>query len=130
VSEASATLTIEELTATCRHVREHSGLGLVVVDEISALQPPPVGGSQRERGVVRSLKLLARELAVPVMALSRVAVGWRVGRQPMLDDLSEVERHTADLVELVHRPELDDPGRRAAARPTCWSPSIAPARPG
>jgi replicative DNA helicase len=49
---------------------------------------------------------------VPVVALSRVAAGWRANRQPMLDDLSEVERHTADLVVLVDRPELDDP----------WSP--------
>lgn len=111
--EASPTLTVRELTATCRHVHEHTGLGLVVVDEVSAVQRPrPMDGSQRDREVVRSLKLLARELAVPVVALSRVAVGWRADPEPMLADLTEVERHTADLVMLVHRPELDDP----------WSP--------
>lgn len=113
IIDASPTLTVAELTATCRHVRERHGLGLVVVDEVSAVQlSRPVGDSERNHEVVRSLKLLARELAMPVVALSRVAVGWRADRRPMLADLTEVERHTADLVVLVDRPELDDP----------WSP--------
>jgi replicative DNA helicase len=88
---------------------------------VSALQPsPPVGGSQRDRDVVRPLKLLARELAVPVVALSRVAVGWRADPRPMLDDLTEVERHTADLVVLVHRPELDDPWSARRGEADLW----------
>jgi replicative DNA helicase len=49
---------------------------------------------------------------VPVVLLSRVVVGWRADSQPVLADLTEIERNTADLVVLVHRPELDDP----------WSP--------
>jgi replicative DNA helicase len=112
--EASPTLTATQLTEACRHVRQHTGLGLVVVDEVSAVQPPRgTDGLPQERSdVVRSLKLLARELAVPVVALSRVAVQWRADPRPVLEDLPEVERTTADLVVLVHRPELDDP----------WSP--------
>jgi replicative DNA helicase len=39
IIEASAALTIAQLMETCRHVREHGGLGLAVVDEVSAVQP-------------------------------------------------------------------------------------------
>jgi len=112
--EASTTLIAAQLAEACRHARQHTGLGLVVVDEVSAVQPPRgTDGPQQERSdVVRSLKMLARELAVPVVALSRVAVQRRADPQPVLEDLCEAERSTADLAVLVHRPDLDDP----------WSP--------
>jgi replicative DNA helicase len=59
--------------------------------------------------VARSLKLLARELTVPVVALSRLPQPRRVDRRPMLADLPQGEQQAAGLVVLVHRPELDDP---------------------
>jgi replicative DNA helicase len=84
---------------------------LVIIDEVGMIQPArPLDDPARERGeVARSLKLLARELAVPMVALSRLPQPRRVDRRPMLVDLPEGERQAAGLVMLLHRPELDEP---------------------
>jgi replicative DNA helicase len=109
--DASPTMTIDAIATACRQLRERIGLGLVIIDEVGMLQPTrPLEDPARERGeVARSLKLLARELAVPVVALSRLPQPRRVDRRPMLADLPEGERQAAGLVVLLHRPELDDP---------------------
>jgi replicative DNA helicase len=109
--DASPTMTVEAIATACRQLREGAGLGLVIIDEVGMIQPArPLDDPARERGeVARSLKLLARELAVPVVALSRLPQPRRVDRRPMLEDLPEGERQAAGLIVLVHRPELDDP---------------------
>jgi replicative DNA helicase len=109
--DTSPTMTVDAIATACRQLREGAGLGLVIIDEVGLLQPTrPLDDPARERGEVgRSLKLLARELAVPVVALSRLPQPRRVDRRPMLADLPEGERQAAGLVVLVHRPELDDP---------------------
>jgi replicative DNA helicase len=109
--DASPTMTLDAIATACRQLREGAGLGLVIIDEVGMIQPTrPLEDPARERGeVARSLKLLARELAVPVVALSRLPQPRRVDRRPMLEDLPEGERQAAGLVVLLHRPELDDP---------------------
>jgi replicative DNA helicase len=109
--DASPTMTVDAIATACRQLREGAGLGLVIIDEVGMIQPTrPLEDPARERGeVARSLKLLARELAVPVVALSRLPQPRRVDRRPMLEDLPEGERQAAGLVVLLHRPELDDP---------------------
>jgi replicative DNA helicase len=109
--DASPTMTVDAIATACRQLREGSGLGLVVIDEVGMIQPArPLDDPARERSeVARSLKLLARELAVPVVALSRLPQPRRVDRRPMLEDLPEGERQAAGLVVLLYRPELDDP---------------------
>jgi len=109
--DASPAMTVEAISAACRQLQKGSGLGLVIIDEVSMIQPTrPLADSARVRAeVARALKLLARELAVPVVALSRLPQPRRLDRRPMLADLPEGERHAAGLVVLVHRPELDDP---------------------
>ena len=109
--DASPTLTVEAIATACRQLRERIGLGLVIIDEVGMLQPlRPLDDPARERAeVARSLKLLARELTVPVVALSRLPEPRRPDRRPMLTDLPEGERQAAGLVMLLHRPELDDP---------------------
>ena len=109
--DASPTLTVEAIATACRQLRERIGLGLVIIDEVGMLQPlRPLHDPARERAeVARSLKLLARELTVPVVALSRLPEPRRPDRRPMLTDLPEGERQAAGLVMLLHRPELDDP---------------------
>jgi replicative DNA helicase len=109
--DASPTTTVDAIGTACWQLRERAGLGLVIIDEVGLVQPArPLDDAARERGeVARSLKLLARELAVPVVALSRLPQPRRVDRRPMLADLPEGERQAAGLVVLVHRPELDDP---------------------
>ena len=109
--DASPTMTVDAIATSCRQLREGPGLGLVIIDEIGLIQPLwPLDDPARGRGeVARSLKLLAREFAVPVVALSRLPQPRRVDRRPMLDDLPEGERQAASLVMLLHRPELEDP---------------------
>src|SRR5215211_966951 len=109
--DASPTMTVAAIATSCRQLREGAGLGLVIIDEVSMIQPArPLDDPARERGeVARSLKLLARELAVPVVALSRLPQARRVDRRPVLADLPDGERQAAGLVVLLHRPELDDP---------------------
>jgi replicative DNA helicase len=109
--DVSPTMTVEAIATACRQLREGAGLGLVIIDEVGMIQPPrPLDDPARERGeVARSLKRLARELAVPVVALSRLPQPRRVDRRPILADLPEGERQAAGLVVLVYRPELDDP---------------------
>jgi replicative DNA helicase len=109
--DASPTMTVDAIATACRHLREGVGLGLVIIDEVGMIQPArSLDDPARERGeVARSLKLLARELAVPVVALSRLPQSSRLDRRPMLVDLPDGERQAAGLVILLHRPELDDP---------------------
>jgi replicative DNA helicase len=109
--DASPTMTVAGIASTCQQLRERTGLGLVIIDEVGMIQPARrLDDSARERGeVARSLKLVARELAVPVVALSRLPQPRRVDRRPLLEDLPEGERQAAGLVVLLHRPELEDP---------------------
>jgi replicative DNA helicase len=109
--DASPAMTVDAIATACRQLRGGAGLGLVIIDEVGMLRPTrPLDDAARERGeVARSLKLLARELAVPVVALSRLPQPRRVDRRPMLADLPEAERQAAGLVVLLHRRELDDP---------------------
>jgi replicative DNA helicase len=110
--DASPAMTVAAIAAACRRLREEAGLGLVVVDEVGMVQPArPLGDPALERGeVARSLKLLARELAVPVVALARLPQpGRRLDRRPVPGDLPEGEWQAAGLVVLLYRPELDDP---------------------
>jgi replicative DNA helicase len=104
-------MTVDAIATACRQLHEGAGLGLVIIDEVSMIQPTrPLDDPARERGeAARSLKLLARELAVPVVALSRLPQPRRLDRRPMLTDLPEDERQAAGLVLLLHRPEFDDP---------------------
>jgi replicative DNA helicase len=109
--DASPTMTVDAIATACRQLRERIGLGLVMIDEVGMIQLlRPLEDPARGRGeVARSLKLLARELTVPVVALSRLPEPRRLDRRPMLADLPEGERQAAGLVMLLHRPELDDP---------------------
>jgi len=58
-----------------------------------------------------------------------VTMGWRANPRPVLEDLLEVERSTADLVVLVHRPELDDPWSPRRGEADLWVANTGAARP-
>jgi len=113
VFDATATLTVEELAIRSRSRKHKSGLGLVVVDYLQLIHVP--NETFREQAVAhvsRSLKRLALELEVPVIALSQLnrAVEHRSSRAPVLSDLREsgsIEQD-ADTVIFVHRPAVWD----------------------
>ncbi|MBL4585679.1 MAG: replicative DNA helicase [Flavobacteriales bacterium] len=110
----TAALSVFELRAKCRRLKAQHDIQLVVIDY---LQLMTVGGSQkggnREQEISmisRSLKSLAKELEIPVIALSQLsrAVETRGGtKRPMLSDLREsgAIEQDADMVMFLYRPE-------------------------
>lgn len=107
----SATLGILELRAKARRLKAEQNIGMIIVDYLQLVQGPRAPESrEREISMIsRSLKALAKELNIPVMALSQLnrAVESRTDRRPMLADLREsgAIEQDADVVLFVHRPE-------------------------
>ncbi len=107
----SPALTILELRAKARRLKAEQNIGMVMVDYLQLIQGPKSAESrEREISTIsRSLKALAKELNIPVMALSQLnrAVESRTDRRPMLADLREsgAIEQDADVVLFVHRPE-------------------------
>jgi len=102
-----------ELRSKCRKLKRESGLDLVVIDYLQLMHAPSDrSGQSREQEIAtisRSLKALAKELEVPVLALSQLnrAVEKRKGERPMLADLREsgAIEQDADVVMFLHRPD-------------------------
>ena len=111
----SAALTMMELRAKCRRLKQRHGLGLVIVDYLQLMQPSKrVESRQQEVSEIsRSLKLLAKELAVPVIAISQLSrqTEARSDKKPMLSDLREsgALEQDADMVMFIYREDLYDP---------------------
>src|SRR5512136_300956 len=105
-----------ELRSKCRKLKRESGLDLVVIDYLQLMHAPSGRATQsREQEIAtisRSLKALAKELQVPVVALSQLnrAVEKRKGERPMLADLREsgAIEQDADIVMFLHRPESEE----------------------
>ena len=92
--------TMMEIRAKCRRLKQRHGLGLVVVDYLQLMQPSRrfENRQQEVSEISRSLKLLAKELDVPVIAISQLSrqTEARSDRRPMLSDLRESGCLTAD----------------------------------
>jgi replicative DNA helicase len=107
--------TMMEIRAKCRRLKQRHGLGLVVVDYLQLMQPSKrfENRQQEVSEISRSLKLLAKELAVPVMAISQLSrqTESRSDRRPMLSDLREsgALEQDSDVVLFIYRDELYDP---------------------
>ncbi|TAK66641.1 MAG: replicative DNA helicase [Bacteroidetes bacterium] len=104
-------LGILELRAKARRLKAEHNIGLVIVDYLQLIQGPKSSESrEREISMIsRSLKALAKEINIPVIALSQLnrAVEGRSDKRPMLSDLREsgAIEQDADVVMFVHRPE-------------------------
>jgi replicative DNA helicase len=107
-------LTPTEIRARARRLKRERGLDLIVVDYLQLMQ---VAGTKENRAteiseISRSLKALAKELKVPVIALSQLnrAVEQRVEKKPVMSDLREsgsIEQDS-DLILLIYREEVYD----------------------
>ncbi len=110
----SPNLTMMEIRAKARRLKQRHGLKLVVVDYLQLMTSgKKVESRQQEVSEFsRHLKLLAKELEVPVVAISQLNRGpeQRSDRKPMLSDLRESGslEQDADMVILIHRPDATD----------------------
>ncbi|HEX2133183.1 MAG TPA: replicative DNA helicase [Actinophytocola sp.] len=116
--DASPNMTMMEIRAKARRLKQRHDLKLVVVDYMQLMTSGKrVESRQQEVSEFsRQLKLLAKELEVPVVAISQLNRGpeQRNDKRPMLSDLRESGslEQDADMVILIHRPdawERDDP---------------------
>ncbi|ONI72852.1 replicative DNA helicase [Actinosynnema sp. ALI-1.44] len=114
----SPNMTMMEIRAKARRLKQRNDLKLIVLDYMQLMTSGKrVESRQQEVSEFsRSLKLLAKELEVPVVAMSQLNRGpeQRTDKRPMLADLRESGslEQDADMVVLIHRPdawERDDP---------------------
>ena len=103
-------ISVTEIRAKCRKLKLEKGLGMVVIDYLQLVQGTNRRSGTREQEISeisRSLKILAKEIGVPVIALSQLsrAVEQRPDHRPMLSDLREsgAIEQDADIVMFLYR---------------------------
>ena len=103
-------INITEIRAKCRKLKLEKNIGMVVIDYLQLIQGTNKRNGSREQEISeisRSLKILAKELDVPVIALSQLsrAAEQRPDHRPMLSDLREsgAIEQDADIVMFLYR---------------------------
>lgn len=111
----SAAISVLELRAKARRLKADRGLGLVIVDYLQLMRGRS-GVERREQEISeisRSLKALAKELNIPVVAISQLSrkTEDRTGRRPQLSDLREsgAIEQDADVIIFIYRDEVYNP---------------------
>jgi replicative DNA helicase len=104
-------LSILELRAKCRRLKAEHGVQLIVIDYLQLMRGEQAGNREQEiASISRALKGIAKELSVPVLALSQLSRGVETrggDKKPQLSDLREsgsIEQD-ADIVMFLYRPE-------------------------
>lgn len=116
-------ISVMEIRAKCRKLKLEKNIGLVIIDYLQLIQGSGKSSSREQEiaEISRSLKILAKELNVPVIALSQLsrAVESRPEHRPMLSDLREsgsIEQD-ADIVMFLYRDDYyneDSPDKNVA----------------
>lgn len=103
--------TMSEIAATARRLRRKQGLGLVIIDYLQLIEPDNPKDSRQEQvaRIARRLKVLARELSIPIVCLAQLNRQAEVSKdnRPRLSHLREsgAIEQDADVVMFVHREE-------------------------
>lgn len=109
---------LPEVRGKCRRIKQEHGLDMVIIDYLQLMSIPQRAGAQANRQqeiseISRSLKTMARELNVPVIALSQLSrsVEQRQDKRPMLSDLREsgAIEQDADMVAFLYRDDYYNP---------------------
>lgn len=109
--------TVPEILSKCRRLKAMKGkLDLIVVDHIQLMNAVKSSESRQSEitDISRGLKMIAKELDVPVIALSQLSRASEKGaRKPILSDLREsgAIEQDADVVMFIHRPEMAPDGK-------------------
>jgi replicative DNA helicase len=110
----TAALSILDLRSRARRLKREENIGLLVVDYLQLMQGPRRSENRQQEisYITQSLKALAKELDIPVIALSQLsrAVESRTNKRPVLSDLREsgAIEQDADLVIFLYRPFVYD----------------------
>ena len=111
----SGALTALELRAKARRLKKDKNIGMVIVDYLQLMRGATLRGSQDNRvqeisEISRSLKALAKEIDVPVLAISQLnrGVESRTDKRPQMADLREsgAIEQDADLILFIYRDEM------------------------
>ncbi|MDO4665627.1 MAG: replicative DNA helicase [Actinomycetaceae bacterium] len=115
----SPNMSMTEIRAKCRRLKQQHNLGLVVVDYLQLMTSGRAVESRQQEvsEFSRALKLLAKELELPVIAVAQLNRGpeQRTDHRPMMADLRESGslEQDADVIMLLHRPEVYNEDDRA-----------------
>ncbi len=111
----SGEITVAEIRAKCRKLKLEKNIGLVIIDYLQLIKGSGKASSREQEiaDISRSLKILAKDIEVPVIALSQLsrAPEARTDHRPMLQDLREsgsIEQD-ADMVMFIYRDDYYNP---------------------
>ncbi len=111
----SGGLTVQQMRSKARRLKAEHGLDLLIIDYLQLMQGRSDSESRQQEisDISRSLKALAKELEIPVVALSQLsrAVENRTDKRPVLSDLREsgAIEQDADVVMFIYRDEVYNP---------------------
>lgn len=105
--EDNSSTTVSDIRSRCRRIKREHGLDLVIVDYIGLVSGEGENETDRVSKISRSLKLLARDLNVPIIAVSQLnrGVEQRQDKRPTMSDLrqSGAIEQDADLILFIYR---------------------------
>jgi len=111
----TANITVNQMLSKCRRLKAKHGLDMILVDYIQLMKSDEKKSQENRQQEVadisRGLKLMARELDVPILALSQLrrSGGNEVNKKPQLSDLREsgAIEQDADIVLMIYKPESE-----------------------